>query len=101
MTALHPGVTREQCTAATGWDLRFAPDVRATLPQWVDAYLDPNVTLPRAGHVALYDAIAGDTSAERSLRDLASYLAAQSLLDTADEATLERRGIMAGQTILF
>lgn len=41
--------------------------------------------------VALYDAIAGDTSAERSLRDLASYLAAQSLLDTADEATLERR----------
>ena len=32
MTALHPGVTREQCTAATGWDLRFAPDVRATLP---------------------------------------------------------------------
>lgn len=41
--------------------------------------------------IALYDAIANDTSIDRSLRDLASYMAAQSLLDTADEATLERR----------
>lgn len=30
MTALHPGVTREQCTAATGWSLRFADDLAET-----------------------------------------------------------------------
>ncbi|MBI5087470.1 MAG: CoA-transferase subunit beta [Actinobacteria bacterium] len=30
MTAIHPGVTREQCTAATGWPLRFAADLRET-----------------------------------------------------------------------
>ncbi len=41
--------------------------------------------------ITLYDAIANDDSVDRSLRDLASYMAAQSLLDTADEATLERR----------
>lgn len=41
--------------------------------------------------IALYDAIANDANVDRSLRDLASYMAAQSLLDTADEATLERR----------
>jgi len=41
--------------------------------------------------ITLYDAIANDASVDRSLRDLASYMAAQSLLDTADEATLERR----------
>lgn len=41
--------------------------------------------------ITLYDAIAGDTSVDKSLRDLASYMAAQSLLDTADQATLERR----------
>jgi hypothetical protein len=41
--------------------------------------------------VSLYDAIANDTAVERPLRDLAAYMAAQSLLDTADEPTLERR----------
>jgi len=30
MTHLHPGVTREQATAATGWPLRFAEDLRTT-----------------------------------------------------------------------
>ncbi|HZE67356.1 MAG TPA: CoA-transferase [Sporichthyaceae bacterium] len=30
MTALHPGVTREQATAATGWELRFADDLQTT-----------------------------------------------------------------------
>ncbi|MGD9998869.1 MAG: CoA-transferase subunit beta [Ilumatobacteraceae bacterium] len=30
MTALHPGITREQCSAATGWPLRFAADLRET-----------------------------------------------------------------------
>lgn len=30
MTALHPGVTREECTAATGWDLAFADDLGTT-----------------------------------------------------------------------
>jgi glutaconate CoA-transferase subunit B len=30
MTAMHPGVTREQCSAATGWPLRFADELRET-----------------------------------------------------------------------
>lgn len=30
MSALHPGVTREQCTAATGWSLRFADELSVT-----------------------------------------------------------------------
>lgn len=30
MTAMHPGVTREQCVEATGWPLRFADDVIVT-----------------------------------------------------------------------
>ena len=30
MTALHPGVTREQAVAATGWALQFAPDCAET-----------------------------------------------------------------------
>ena len=30
MTALHPGVTREQAIAATGWPLRFAADCTVT-----------------------------------------------------------------------
>lgn len=30
VTSLHPGVERGQAQAATGWDLRFAPDVRET-----------------------------------------------------------------------
>lgn len=32
VTSMHPGVTREQLTAATGWALRFAADVRETAP---------------------------------------------------------------------
>lgn len=30
MTALHPGVTREQCERETGWPLRFVPDLAET-----------------------------------------------------------------------
>jgi glutaconate CoA-transferase subunit B len=30
VTSIHPGVTREQLTAATGWPLRFAKDVHET-----------------------------------------------------------------------
>lgn len=30
MSALHPGVTREQCVEATGWALRFADEVAVT-----------------------------------------------------------------------
>jgi glutaconate CoA-transferase subunit B len=30
--AVHPGVTVEQCKAATGWDLRVAGDLRRTAP---------------------------------------------------------------------
>jgi glutaconate CoA-transferase subunit B len=30
MTAMHPGVTRGDCTSATGWPLRFADDVGET-----------------------------------------------------------------------
>ncbi|MCU1361786.1 MAG: acyl CoA:acetate/3-ketoacid CoA transferase, beta subunit, partial [Ilumatobacteraceae bacterium] len=30
VTALHPGVTRERCSAATGWALRFADHVTET-----------------------------------------------------------------------
>jgi glutaconate CoA-transferase subunit B len=32
MTALHPGVTREQAVSATGWPLRFAEDLATTDP---------------------------------------------------------------------
>lgn len=32
MVALHQGITREQATAATGWELRFAPTLRTTAP---------------------------------------------------------------------
>ena len=32
MTAMHPGVTRDQCIAATGWKLEFADDVSVTEP---------------------------------------------------------------------
>jgi glutaconate CoA-transferase subunit B len=32
MSALHPGVTRDQCTAATGWDLQFVDDLAETEP---------------------------------------------------------------------
>ena len=30
MSSMHPGVTRDQCTEATGWDLTFAADVAVT-----------------------------------------------------------------------
>lgn len=45
----------------------------------------------RAAGVAVFDALAGDGGMDRTLRDLASLLAAQSLLDTADSQTLGRR----------
>jgi glutaconate CoA-transferase subunit B len=32
VTSIHPGVTREQISAATGWPIRFAERVRATEP---------------------------------------------------------------------
>jgi glutaconate CoA-transferase subunit B len=32
VTSMHPGVTREQLSAATGWTVRFAADVRETAP---------------------------------------------------------------------
>jgi glutaconate CoA-transferase subunit B len=32
VTSIHPGVTREQITAHTGWPVRFAPDATATPP---------------------------------------------------------------------
>jgi glutaconate CoA-transferase subunit B len=30
VVALHPGVSREQVVAATGWDVRFADDLATT-----------------------------------------------------------------------
>ena len=35
MTELHPGVTREQATMATGWPLKFADQLGVTLPPTV------------------------------------------------------------------
>jgi glutaconate CoA-transferase subunit B len=32
VTSIHPGVTREQISANTGWPIRFAPDVQTTAP---------------------------------------------------------------------
>lgn len=32
LTSLHPGITREQAVAATGWELRVAPTVETTRP---------------------------------------------------------------------
>ncbi|SCA56029.1 3-oxoadipate CoA-transferase subunit B [Candidatus Terasakiella magnetica] len=32
MTTLHPGVSKEQCSAATGWELKFADEMDETIP---------------------------------------------------------------------
>ena len=32
MTSLHPGVTRDDVAAATGWDVRFDGDLGETAP---------------------------------------------------------------------
>ena len=32
VTSLHPGITREQVTKSTGWDVRFAESVAETYP---------------------------------------------------------------------
>ncbi len=32
VTSLHPGTTREQVSAATGWPIRFAADLAQTTP---------------------------------------------------------------------
>ena len=39
MTAVHPGVTRDACSAATGWDLRFAEHLAETEPPTEDELL--------------------------------------------------------------
>ncbi len=39
VTALHPGVTRDEVTANTGWDIRFSDDVTTTSPP-TEAELD-------------------------------------------------------------
>ncbi|MNF03597.1 3-oxoadipate CoA-transferase subunit B [compost metagenome] len=31
VTSLHPGVTREQVVAATGWPIRFAAELKETV----------------------------------------------------------------------
>ncbi len=36
LTHIHPGVTVEQCVAATGWDLRIAAEVSETAPPSAD-----------------------------------------------------------------
>jgi glutaconate CoA-transferase subunit B len=36
VTSLHPGVTREQVSANTGWSVRFADDLAETPPPTVD-----------------------------------------------------------------
>lgn len=36
MTSLHPGATREQAIAATGWDLKFADQIAETEPPHMD-----------------------------------------------------------------
>jgi glutaconate CoA-transferase, subunit B len=36
VTSLHPGVEREQVVAATGWPVRFAPEVESTPPPTTD-----------------------------------------------------------------
>jgi hypothetical protein len=41
--------------------------------------------------ISIYDAVAADAGVERALRDLATLMAAQNLLDTADRPTIERR----------
>lgn len=36
VTSLHPGVTRDQVVSATGWPVRFAPEVESTRPPTTD-----------------------------------------------------------------
>ena len=49
ITALHPGVTREQVIAATGWAIRFADNVAQTAAP-TDVKPAPCVTWKRAPH---------------------------------------------------
>lgn len=51
VTSLHPGVSRDQVTAATGWDVRFARQVEETPPPTgaeLDALRDLNARTARA-----------------------------------------------------
>lgn len=45
VTSIHPGVTREQITANTGWPVRFAPDAFETAPP-----TPPELSVLRALH---------------------------------------------------
>jgi glutaconate CoA-transferase subunit B len=51
VTSLHPGVSREQVRAATGWDVRFAPRIEETPPPSeleLEALRDLNARTARA-----------------------------------------------------
>lgn len=67
-----------------------SPAGYATLSQLREAALKAQAG-DRAGSAALWDRVAGDSSADPLLRDLASLLWAQNQIDTADPSLLEAR----------
>jgi hypothetical protein len=82
--------TRAAATAAFAKLATAAPDGYATLARLREAALKADSgDLP--GAVALWDQVAGDSSTDPLLRDLASLLWAQHQIDTGDPALLESR----------
>jgi hypothetical protein len=82
--------SRKAAIAAFEQVAATAPDGYRTLARLRAAALEADAG-DLAGAAALYDQVAGDSSADKLVRDLASLLWAQRQLDTADPARLEAR----------
>src|SRR5580704_12528831 len=82
--------SRKAAIAAFEQVAATAPDGYRTLARLRAAALQADAG-DLAGAAALYDQVAGDSSADKLIRDLASLLWAQRQLDTADPARLEAR----------
>jgi hypothetical protein len=82
--------SRKAAIAAFEQVAATAPDGYRTLARLRAAALEADAG-DLAGAAALYDQVAGDSSADKLIRDLASLLWAQRQLDTADPARLEAR----------
>jgi hypothetical protein len=82
--------SRAAATAALGKLAATAPDGYATLARLREAALKADAG-DLQGAAALWDKLAGDSSADPLLRDLANLLWAQHQIDSADPSLLEAR----------